>query len=92
MNDLKRQYILADHCDGCGLCPLLRNHECNTETREAKERCPACGKLLAHFRAGELLIRAERCKCDTAREEVGTCPFCPECCKLLEASVLAHFV
>jgi hypothetical protein len=91
MNDLKRQYILADHCDGCGLCPLLRNHECNHN--EIKEHCPACGKLLSHFRAGELLFRDERCKCDTAREEVGTCPFCPECCRLLEASVRAyHFV
>ncbi len=85
MNPLKRQYILADHCDKCGLCPLLRNHECNSERQEIKERCPACGKLLSHWKAGELLFHIERCKCDAARGEVGSCPFCPECCKLLAA-------
>lgn len=90
LNTLKALFIAAPHCDGCGLVPLFRNHECHAETREVMECCPSCGKLLSHYRAGELLFRAERCKCKTDIAEGGSCPFCPECCKLLDAPVRAQ--
>jgi hypothetical protein len=88
LNTLKALYIVAPHCDGCGLVPLFRHHECNHN--EIKEHCPGCGKLLSHYRAGELLFRAERCKCETDIAEGGGCPFCLECCKLLDAPVRAQ--
>jgi hypothetical protein len=48
-----------------------------------KERCPACLKLLAHYKAGHLLfaLREQRCRC------APLCPFCSDCCKLLAMSV-----
>ena len=92
LNTLKALFILAPHCHGCGLVPLFRNHECDTATREVKEHCPACNTLLSHYKAGELLFRAERCKCETDIAEGGSCPFCKQCCALLESTVLAPII
>lgn len=83
MNDLKRQYILADHCDGCGVVPYMAGHSCSRAGVE--EKCPLCGKLLFLMQSGgKVLFRADgRCRC------LESCPLCQECCKLLEASALA---
>jgi len=83
MNDLKRQYILADHCDGCGVVPYMAGHNCSPAG--VQENCPFCGKLLFIMQSGGKVLYSAEDRCRCANE----CPFCENCCRLLEASARA---
>jgi hypothetical protein len=78
-----RDFVLGSDCPNCGIVPLFLGHECSENDDAVKMHCPACLKLLAQYKAGQLLFtaREERCKC------APLCPFCFECCKLLAMPV-----
>ena len=77
-----KPFVVGARCPSCGMVPLFRGHDCTGGT-ELREHCPACGKLLAHFKAGQLLFSAHNqiCSCTSF------CPFCVDCCKWLAIPV-----